>query len=331
MRLSSSCRGDSLPFRPPKLLNTKMREPDRATFTGNEIATLYNFLRNIQFLPLRDEGSAKLDDRFVEDIVLTKTQALRLLREQPELVSELIRHQITADDVAVLGHRRRQLEVFHELLTDERAFEVRRAKLGKEKRPEDVWQSFFEENTWIFGYGLNYYFNSPLDDEQLEQVIRGFDFSSSGKRVDALLKTNGFVSALSFVEIKTHRTRLIKQLRRPYRTESWQISEDLAGGLAQVQRTVQVSLENIRTRTDVTGPNGAPTGEELFLYQSRAVLVVGSWSEFEGEHGINEEQYSSFEMFRRNIVNPEIITFDELYKRARCIVNSGEGLNAANA
>ncbi len=77
-------------------------------------------------------------------------------------------------------------------------------------------------------------------------------------------------------------------------------------------------------------PGAGWTGERLFLYQPRAVLVVGSLGEFQGEHGINDEQYSSFEMFRRNIVNPEIITFDALYERARCIVDSGERLSTMN-
>ena len=40
--------------------------------------------------------------------------------------------------------------------------------------------------------------------------------------------------------------------------------------------------------------------------------------------GNNEEKYSSFELFRRNIQNPEIITFDELYERATYIVTSAQ-------
>lgn len=70
------------------------------------------------------------------------------------------------------------------------------------------------------------------------------------------------------------------------------------------------------------GSNGALTGEQLFLYQPRSFIVIGSLAEFQGEHGINEEQYSSFELFRRNTTNPEIVTFDELYARARFIVES---------
>lgn len=293
------------------------------TFIGDEISTLYNFIQNIAILPICDKESAKLDDNFVKSLVLTKEQALRLLRDQPELIEELQRHEVTARDVAELGHRRTQLEEFKRLLAENDYFEERRAELGANRRIEDVWQAFFEKNTWIFGYGLNYFFNSPLDSEKLEQIVRGFDLTGSGKRVDALLKTQGFVSALSFGEIKTHKTELIKRVSAPYRRECWQISGDLAGGIAQIQKTVQLSLQNIRSRTDVKGVDGALTGEQLFLYEPKAFLVIGSLSEFQGEHGINEEQYSSFEIFRRNTVNPEIITFDEVYERAKYIVESG--------
>jgi hypothetical protein len=293
------------------------------TFTGEEISTLYNFLRNIELLPINGERSARLDDKFVESIVLTKDQALRLLQDQPQLIEEILRNQVTAQDVAILGHRRDQLGEFERLQSDDDYFESRRKGLGPNKRTEDVWQRFFEKNTWIFGYGLNYFFNSTLDGEKLEQIVRGHDFSNSGKRVDALLKTQGLISSLSFGEIKTHRAALLKKVAEPYRKESWQISDELAGGVAQIQRTVQVALQGIRSKTEVKSADGAPTGEQLFLYQPRAFLVIGSLSEFQGSRGINEEKYSSFELFRRNVSNPEIITFDELYERARHIVHSG--------
>jgi hypothetical protein len=189
---------------------------------------------------------------------------------------------------------------------------------------EDVWQHFFERNTWIFGYGLNYVFNSALDDAKLEQAVKGYDITGAGKRVDAPLKTHGLISALSFGEIKTHKAPLLKQVASPYRKECWQISDELAGGIAQIQRSVQVSLGSIRSRLDVKDPDGTPTGESVFLYQPRSFLVIGSLAEFQTANGINEEKYSSFELFRRHTAAPEIITFDEPYERARFIVEAGE-------
>ena len=292
------------------------------TFIGSEISVLFNFLRNIELLPIADPHGSKLDDKFVDDLVLTKEQARNLLSQQPELLAELLKHDISATDIATFGHRKQQLAEFEKLLKDTVYFEAAKLQLGANKRNEDVWQNFFESNTWIFGYGLNYYFNSPLEGEKFEQVVKGHDFRGAGKRVDALLKTHGLISALSFAEVKTHKTNLLKQVAASYRKESWQISDELSGGIAQVQRSVQVSLENIRSRTDVTDDSGSQTGERLFLYKPRSVLVIGSLSEFQGSHGINEEKYSSFELFRRNISSPEIITFDELFERARFIVET---------
>lgn len=55
------------------------------TFVNEEISVLYNFLRNIAVLPLPDEGNAKLDDRFVSNLVLSRDQALELLAAEPEV------------------------------------------------------------------------------------------------------------------------------------------------------------------------------------------------------------------------------------------------------
>lgn len=52
--------------------------------------------------------------------------------------------------------------------------------------------------------------------------------------------------------------------------------------------------------------------------------MVGNLEQFIGEHGVNQERYRSFELFRRNTGSPEIITFDELYERARYIVQQNE-------
>lgn len=53
-------------------------------------------------------------------------------------------------------------------------------------------------------------------------------------------------------------------------------------------------------------------------------LVIGSLNEFVTDHGINAHRYRSFELFRRNTANPEVMTFDELYERARFIVRHHE-------
>jgi hypothetical protein len=45
------------------------------------------------------------------------------------------------------------------------------------------------------------------------------------------------------------------------------------------------------------------------------VLVVGNSAQLDDEH-----KKATFELFRRNLHNPEIITYDELLERARFTV-----------
>lgn len=87
-----------------------------------------------------------------------------------------------------------------------------------------------------------------------------------------------------------------------------------------MQGTVALATESIRTKLSITDHDGNPTGEEAFNYTPKAFMVIGSLQEFLGEKGVNQERYRSFELFRRNTTSPEIITFDELFERARFIV-----------
>lgn len=294
-------------------------------FRGKEIATFYNFIRNICLLPIEDQNKAQLSDNFLEEISLTRDQFLKLVADQPELVQELIKNEVTATEIANLNYRKKQLETFNKLLHDSDFFSQTKTNLGLNKKEEDVWQDFFEKNTWIFGYGLSYIFNSALNDSKLEQVVKGSSFSGAGKRVDALLKSKGIINSLCFAEIKTHNTPLLKKVSEPYRKECWAPSAEFSGAIAQIQKTVQLSLDAIKTKTEVKDGNGNLTGETLYLYQPKSFLVIGMLSEFAGEHGENEEKFSSFELFRRNLTNPEILTFDELYQRAKYIVDFEEG------
>jgi hypothetical protein len=140
--------------------------------------------------------------------------------------------------------------------------------------------------------------------------------------VDALMKSKGVISSLCFVEIKTHTTPLLGN--KFYRPGCWPPSAELAGAVSQVQGTVAFAMETIRVKLAINDSDGYPTGEEAFNYAPKAYLVVGNLSEFEGDHGVNQDRFRSFELLRRNTLSPEVITFDELYERAKFIVALNE-------
>lgn len=286
-------------------------------FVGDEIGKLIEFLNHVQTMPLKGGGSMKITDEDLRHIVLTNNQARTLFHDNQELFAEVIRSEITKEDVIAVSYRKRQLQVFHQLLEDQQFFDDVKAR--KNCTCEAVWQKFFEKNPWIFGYGLSYIQLSSLDDKKLEQVVHGHSVSDHGKRVDALLRSRGVISSLCFVEIKTHKTALLNT--QPYRVGCWSPSPELSGAISQVQGTVALATESIRSKLSLTDELGNPTGEEAFNYMPKSFLVIGSLHEFVGNHGVNQERYRSFELFRQNTMSPEIITFDELYERARFIVH----------
>jgi hypothetical protein len=290
------------------------------SFIGDEITTLLEFIANIRSVALDHPGSLNVTDEELRRMVLSRRQAEHLVVENEALFAEVISSSITRSDVVALGYRRKQLDAFRLLLEDPSYFA--KVKSHKQCSDEAVWQSFFQKNPWIFGYGLNYIYLDSFTDKKLEQVVQGYRIGGHGKRVDALLRSKGVVSSLCFVEIKTHVTPLLGS--DSYRSGCWPPSARLAGAVSQVQGTVSAAMESLLGKLAISDPEGFPTGEEAFNYAPKAYLVVGNLSEFVGDHGVNQEQFRSFELFRRNTLSPEVITFDELYERAKFIVHQNE-------
>lgn len=297
-------------------------KPHNATFSfiGEEINVLVDFINNIQSVKLNGSGPINLTDEELAKLTITNNQAKLLIQDNQEVFLQVLKSEITKEDIVSVGYRKKQLSIFEKLLSDTNYFEELKEKYKISS--ESLWQRFFEKNQWIFGYGLGYVFLTGLDSKKLEQVVQGFSISNHGKRVDALMKTNGMISNLCFVEIKTDKTVLLEN--KPYRSGCYAPSRELAGAVAQVQGTVALALESLSNKINTEDDEGNLTGEEIFNYQPKSYLVIGNLDEFRTEHGTNKDKYRSFELYRKNISNLEILTYDELYDRARFITNKNE-------
>lgn len=290
------------------------------SFVGEEIGKLLEFIRNIQSVNLDSPSRVNISDEDLNHIILSNNQAKKILHENQKLFSEVLRSEVTTEDLVAVGYRKKQLEVYVNLLNDKNYFDFLKEK--KKCTNEALWQKYFEKNPWIFGYGLGYIFLSSLDNKKLEQVVQGYSVNSHGKRVDAFMKTKGIISNLCFVEIKTHLTDLLEP--KPYRSGCWAPSKELSGAIAQVQGTVASAIDNLSSKINPNDKEGNPTGEEIFNYQPKSYLVIGSMTEFVSKNGVNTEKLRSFELLRKNTINPEIITFDELQERAKFIVHQNQ-------
>lgn len=256
-------------------------------------------------------------------VVGDEAELARLLADQDrttllEAVRTAVGGALTEADIRLISNRKAQLQRFQLLLTDPEHFEQERQQAAG---PEAVWQGLFEENPWIFGYGLDLVACEPLNDGKLERITTGANiFTGAGKRSDAVMRSKGFISSLLLCEIKTHKTPLLAGT--PYRPpDVYQVSRDVVGAVAQVQKTGDKALRLVKGELHrLYEDDGSPTDIEISTIRPRQVLVIGSLSEFTDRGSTNPEKIASFEQYRRSIQDVEVITFDELYERACFIV-----------
>lgn len=184
---------------------------------------------------------------------------------------------------------------------------------------EIQWQKFFEKNTWIFGYGLSFKWVQSIG-PKLEQTTTGASVDDAGKRPDGFVQTVAEVATTSFIDIKRPDTELLDS--EEYRSEVYPVSYEVAGGVSQIQVTIEKWLKGAYHDTlRQKDSDGYTKSDPIFSYQPKGILVVGSLNQFKKDGLYHESKISSFELFRRQTINPEIITFDELYHRAKHIIS----------
>lgn len=173
---------------------------------------------------------------------------------------------------------------------------------------EGEWEGFFRRNEWIFGHALAYQF---LGEVQNQPVYEGADVTGKGaKRGDFLMATAASVRFTVLVEMKTPGAALVTD--RNYRNGVHEVGKDLVGGVAQVQASCRAWAEESGRRTNVDMMEGELG---VFTVEPRGILVVGDTAGLR-----NRAMRETFESFRANLHNPQVVTFDEMLGRARWLV-----------
>jgi len=173
---------------------------------------------------------------------------------------------------------------------------------------EASWQDFFETHSWIFGYGLRYQILRTIQAQP--NYGGGTVTGRGGQRGDFLATTEATVRFTTLVEIKKPQEKLLES--HQYRNGAWGVSNELAGAVSQVQVNCSTwEIEGSRTESN----RELMTADGIYTIKPRGIVVIGNLKELD-----NRDKRNSFEQFRSNLSNPEIITYDELYERARYIV-----------
>jgi len=188
------------------------------------------------------------------------------------------------------------------------ALDIFCSSLETKKDNESFWQDFFEKNDRIFGYGLDYRFMHILDTQTNVWNAKSTDKKWDWE-VDYLWRTGAFTV---LVEIKTPNTPLLSSSGD--RTVNWKVSPKLVDAITQ-----WLWYKNDR----ISNKKEYLWGEKYERYQAdpKVIIVCWTWDNLQWkDQRETDQKVKTFELFRRNLRNIDIITFDELYERADCIV-----------
>lgn len=264
-----------------------------------ELAGLLAYLNQYEMIK---DTSKNLSGIFVQ-VDSKDEELITLLRtsEHKQIVPALkaiVKEKLSSDDLNTILGRKDALVTFGEMLA------------SNPPHSEPEWQIFFESNDWILGYGLRYCYLSIL---QRECRVSGTDLDGKNAVISDFLMSDARFTKI--VELKRPDTPLFKAKKN--RSESWCLSDDLTNAVSQILS--QKAQWEIESRGDCYASNGNKITEKT--HDVECVLVIGSGQQFSGDTKDSAIKASTLELYRRNMRNIEILLYDELFERAKFIVD----------
>jgi len=293
------------------------KDKERVKFSKFNLQQLKCFLDFLNSIDLKgvSERRISLADEILDDETKRKIETLLSGDDGGKVISDLLsKGIITNQDLVNTGYRKLQLEEFRKLLNENYLNEYKQIINKPNTKDETAWQYFFKKNEWIFGYGLDYRFQGILQNE-----FHASDTSAGGKDgviSDYLLGDKRFTT---FVELKLPTTKLFGASKN--RSNCWSLSNHLIDAYSQILEQKASGQIKIETTKELLDDFNNEIEQRSF--DSRTILIIGSWDEINDEPTeFKRTKQKTFELFRRDSRNVDIITYDELYERATFIVKN---------
>ena len=267
-----------------------------------EVRNLFAEKVGIPLLPVKT-GLDPLRKKITEAATIEKESLS--LDDQEELIDTLTRY--TKSLATAKPEKLATLRGDIELVSLERLIEDYE-RMMKKRLNEKIWQKFLNANPFI----LSLAFSCPVVVVGEQASVGGRRFSGKGDTITDFLVKNKLTNNCMAVEIKTPNTKLFND--SPYREGVYTPSKDLAGALNQaLDQKYHLGLDFVSRRN-------ASREMDLEAYSIRSTLIVGTLPS-------DEDKKKSFELFRGNSKDVEVITFDELLGKLKTLKDllSSEG------
>ncbi|TSD05358.1 MAG: hypothetical protein Greene07147_679 [Parcubacteria group bacterium Greene0714_7] len=259
---------------------------------NNSLAKIYpsSFTKNIARYT-KGELSLFIKNKQVEPAQLSDEDVGNALKLIPEKVS-----------VESILYKAEEKINFIKLKSVRKRFEKLINQKTQSKSFEERCQKFFSQNSWIFSNILSV----PVALYLKKAYVGGKTIeNTSGKYTDFLYKNN-LTQNIVIVEIKTPLKKII-DAKTPYRRpDVFSLGKELTGGLVQLldqKDTLQKDFFTLKKE-----------GAQFQSFNPKGLLLIGLLKK------LTKQQLKSFELFRSNLKDIEIMTYDELLQRTDLIL-----------
>jgi hypothetical protein len=254
----------------------------------------YNILAERLGMPKQDPKTGRHPYRKLFTAVAEGKEELSA-EDQNAVINALTSH--AADIAKVQPEKLAKLRGDIELVALETLIKCYEDMLG-EKRVEGRWQEFFNENPFI----LNMAFGYPVIKVRDQASVGGRKLSGEGEKITDFLVKNSLTNNTAIFEIKTPQTPILN--KTPFRDGVYTPAADLSGSINQAldqKYQFQKQIAQIKDNSRLY---------DIESYAVHCCLVIGTTPD-------GDDQKKSFELFRRNSKDVEIVTFDELLEKLK--------------
>lgn len=306
-------KDDIVSFEITKLINgLEKQKVSLNNFNFAQLKAFLSFISEIDLKGITEKRLKLVDDDELDTDTIKTVKTLLSKKGGAELIETLINEGIiSSKDIVNTSFRKRGLQIFKDLLNKESYWKIYAEENElKNNSEEKTWQYFFKKNEWILGYGLDYRYQKIL---QREAHISDAELDGSNTVIGDYLLGDKFFT--TFIELKKPTTPIFS--KKINRSNSWKLSNDLIESVSQILEHKASGLIRLDKEQFI---NGEPLKQKA--YDSKVILIIGNWQEL-GKSKISLEKEikkKTFELFRRDSRNIEILTFDELFERAQFIL-----------
>lgn len=183
--------------------------------------------------------------------------------------------------------------------------------VDQDKDDEEYWQRFFNVNPFV----LDLMFSAPVIIMKGKAYAGGNQFDNTGAQFADFLATNDLTRNAIIIEIKKPTTRILQNTE--YRNGVYAPSNEMSGAVAQVGNYRQSLIIEHQTLTRASP--GA-----FSVHYPRCLVIAGN-----GDREIDTDvKKKSFELFRNQLRDIDVVTYDELFNKIAKLVDLLSGADA---